>query len=77
MANPAHFRHSAKQGNLSLEDMLLTFNNGLGMVLAVAPDAVNAMMQQFNTHDEPAYIIGNYNHARLQTLNGRGKHHGQ
>ena len=62
-----------KQGNLSLEDMLLTFNNGLGMVLAVAPDAVNAMMQQFNTHDEPAYIIGKLQPCTTSDIEWKGQ----
>ena len=46
------------RGNLSLDDMLLTFNNGLGMILVVAADQVEVAMAQLTQHDQEAYVIG-------------------
>ncbi|MBM7617493.1 phosphoribosylformylglycinamidine cyclo-ligase [Weissella uvarum] len=45
-------------GNLSLEDMLLTFNNGLGMILIVTPEAVTPLLQTLAASQQVAYKIG-------------------
>lgn len=45
-------------GNLSLADMLRTFNNGLGMVLIVRADKVETVMTDLQARDEPAFVIG-------------------
>lgn len=45
-------------GQLSLEDMLLTFNNGLGMVLIVKPAHRDAVLAALAAQDQAAYVIG-------------------
>ncbi|CAK1252356.1 Phosphoribosylaminoimidazole (AIR) synthetase (PurM) [Fructobacillus tropaeoli] len=52
------FKKLQEAGNLSLNDMLLTFNNGLGMVLMVPADKADAILDQLAERDEPAYRIG-------------------
>ena len=38
--------------------MLLTFNNGLGMVLIVKSEASTQVMSQLSQANKPAYLIG-------------------
>ena len=45
-------------GNLSVDDMLLTFNNGLGMVLVVKPEDSKQVIAQLSEVSQPAYLIG-------------------
>jgi len=42
-------------GDLTLHDMLLTFNNGVGMVLIVRPEVVDDVLAKL---DNDAYVIG-------------------
>jgi len=39
-------------------DMLLTFNNGLGMVLVVKSENSQQVMSQLSQANQPAYLIG-------------------
>ena len=52
------FNTLQKAGSLSVEDMLLTFNNGLGMVLIVKSEASKQVMSQLSQANQPAYLIG-------------------
>ena len=45
-------------GQLTLDDMLLTFNNGLGMVLIVKPAHRDAVLASLAAQDQAAYVIG-------------------
>lgn len=45
-------------GDLSTEDMLKTFNNGLGMILIVKPDNLKAVMNHFKKINQSVYEIG-------------------
>ena len=45
-------------GQLTLEDMLLTFNNGLGMVLIVKPAHRDGVLASLAAQDQTAYVIG-------------------
>ena len=47
-----------KRGNVSLADMLLTFNNGLGLVLVVKPSQLADAMTMLTENEQPAYLLG-------------------
>ncbi|MCM0583402.1 phosphoribosylformylglycinamidine cyclo-ligase [Weissella diestrammenae] len=49
------FNQIQAAGQLRLSDMLLTFNNGLGMVLIVKPDVVKSVLARLT---DDAYVIG-------------------
>ena len=46
------------QGNIEPEEMARTFNCGIGMVLAVAPDAAEGVLSELEAAGETAYRIG-------------------
>ena len=46
------------QGNIEPEEMARTFNCGVGMVLAVAPDKLDTVMARLADVDETALEIG-------------------
>lgn len=52
------FSFLKEQGKLSEEEMLRTFNNGLGMVLIVRQDQVDDVMIRLSGLKEKAWIIG-------------------
>lgn len=60
------------KANLTLNDMLLTFNNGLGMVLVVSPDAADDVLQHFATQNQPAYLIGNLQSREAESIVWKG-----
>lgn len=45
-------------GNLSQEDLLTTFNLGIGMVLAVQSNKVDKVLEELNQLNTNAYVIG-------------------
>jgi len=47
-----------KAGNLTEEEMIRTFNNGIGLILIVAEKDVQDIMQQIQVIGEKAYQIG-------------------
>lgn len=52
------FKYLAKLGKLTDQDCLETFNMGIGMVLAVAPDKAAAVRAAFEQSNEKFYEIG-------------------
>ena len=46
------------RGSLTQADMLETFNLGLGMILIVKANQVDATMTMFQDAEQPAFIIG-------------------
>lgn len=55
---PAIFRMMQRIGNLEEKMMYNTYNMGLGMVLAVAPEEADRMVKAINDAGETAYIVG-------------------
>lgn len=55
---PAIFDYLKRQGELSEQDMLETFNLGIGLVLAVAPENIEQVKALLNDFEEPFYEIG-------------------
>jgi len=52
------FHFIKKAGNLTEEEMIRTFNNGIGLILIVAEKDVQDIMQQIQVIGEKAYQIG-------------------
>ncbi len=57
---PVHpiFKVLQDAGNVAEEEMLRTFNNGVGMILAVPPNAVKGVIARLRRWREKAYPIG-------------------
>ncbi|MCF2683231.1 phosphoribosylformylglycinamidine cyclo-ligase [Faecalicatena contorta] len=55
---PAIFRLMAKKGDIAEEMMYNTFNMGLGMVLAIAPEDVDKTMEAIKAAGEEPYVVG-------------------
>lgn len=55
---PAIFKLMQKKGNLEEKMMYNTYNMGLGMVLALAPEDVDAAMAALEGAGEKAYVVG-------------------
>ncbi len=65
---PAIFQWLQQNGNVSLDDMLITFNCGVGMILCVAPEDETATLNYLKSLDETAFTIG-------EIVEGQGKPH--
>lgn len=57
-AQPAIFDWLAKNGNIAEEDMLLTFNCGIGMVLIASEGEIAGMQAQLESHQLKSWVIG-------------------
>ncbi len=55
---PPVFGWLAGAGGVAAEEMLRTFNCGIGMIAVVAPDAVEAVLAALARHGEVAALIG-------------------
>lgn len=55
---PAIFKMLAKEGNIEEQMMYNTYNMGLGMVLAVAPQDVDKAMEAIKAAGETPYVVG-------------------
>lgn len=55
---PAIFKLMQEKGNLEEKMMYNTYNMGLGMVLALAPEDVDAAMAALEGAGEKAYVVG-------------------
>ncbi|MBL4783647.1 MAG: phosphoribosylformylglycinamidine cyclo-ligase [Porticoccaceae bacterium] len=60
---PALFDWLQEEGNISDEEMLKTFNCGIGMVVCVAKDDTDAVLAQLKESGETAFIIGDISQA--------------
>lgn len=56
--SPPVFKWLAEAGNISEEEMLRTFNCGIGLVLGCAPDEVSKICEIFDTHGDTVQPIG-------------------
>lgn len=55
---PPIFSFLKQKGNISEEEMIRTFNNGIGMILVVKPKEIEDMMGRLAILGEKAFIIG-------------------
>ncbi len=55
---PALFRFLQEAGEVPEDEMLRTFNCGLGMVLVVRPDGVEAVCRTLAAHGEAPLVVG-------------------
>jgi phosphoribosylformylglycinamidine cyclo-ligase len=55
---PPIFDLIQKGGNVTDEEMLKTFNNGIGMIAVVPQDSAQEIMDRLKAMDEKAYFIG-------------------
>lgn len=55
---PPIFKMLSQDGDIAEEMMYNTFNMGIGMVLAIAPEDVNATVKAIEATGETAYVIG-------------------
>ncbi len=63
---PPIFRILREGGNIPEEEMLRTFNNGIGMILAVPPKQAEGIMSRLRILKEKAYRIGEIVKAKAQ-----------
>ena len=55
---PPIFTFLKQAGNISEQEMMRTFNNGIGMVAIVPGDAAAEVLQRLDAMNEKAYLIG-------------------
>jgi phosphoribosylformylglycinamidine cyclo-ligase len=55
---PAIFKLLQKTGNIEEEMMYNTYNMGLGMIVAVAPEDVEKTMEAMKAAGDTPYIVG-------------------
>lgn len=55
---PAVFSWLAETGNIEMREMLRTFNCGIGMIVVVAPDEADAILQTLQAEGENAVRLG-------------------
>ena len=55
---PAIFHSLRRAGDLDDQDMMRTFNMGAGMVLVVAPESANQILDHLANHNAQAYSLG-------------------
>ena len=55
---PSIFRLMAEKGNIEEQMMYNTYNMGIGMIVAVRPEDVDAAMKAIKDAGEPPYVIG-------------------
>lgn len=55
---PEVFKWLQQQGNVSLADMLITFNCGIGMIVCVAAEDEVLTLETLNAHGETAISLG-------------------
>ncbi|OUR83561.1 phosphoribosylformylglycinamidine cyclo-ligase [Cycloclasticus sp. 46_120_T64] len=60
---PALFDWLQEEGNISDEEMLKTFNCGIGMVVCVAKEDTDAVLAQLASSGESAFVIGDISAA--------------
>ena len=68
---PEIFVWLQQHGNVALEDMLVTFNCGVGMIVCVAAEDEAKTLELLNSSGEQAFSIGNIIPATQQRVNYR------
>ena len=63
---PPIFSFLKEKGKISEEEMLRTFNNGIGMILIVRPKEVEDLLARLHSLGEKAFIIGEVGRAERQ-----------
>ncbi|NIQ39171.1 MAG: phosphoribosylformylglycinamidine cyclo-ligase [Proteobacteria bacterium] len=63
---PPVFGFLQKGGKVSEEEMWRTFNNGIGMILIVAPSDVDSLMARVNDLGERSFLIGEIIEGRVR-----------
>jgi phosphoribosylformylglycinamidine cyclo-ligase len=53
------FRYLFDKGNIDVEEMFRVFNMGIGMVVIISPDEVDAVVKRFDAVRQKYYFIGN------------------
>jgi phosphoribosylformylglycinamidine cyclo-ligase len=53
------FRYLFEKGNIDVEEMFRVFNMGVGMVLIISPDDVDAVVKRLDQMRQKYYFIGN------------------
>jgi phosphoribosylformylglycinamidine cyclo-ligase len=67
---PAVFSVIGDLGSISRPDREATFNQGVGMVLVVAPEAAQAVLERMSRRDLPAWVMGEVSAAVRATAAG-------
>ena len=67
---PAVFAWLAEAGGIAEAEMLRTFNCGVGMVLVVAPDAVDGVMVALRAEGEDPVVLGALSEGEGVTFTG-------
>ncbi|KAN0019304.1 hypothetical protein ACTFIU_002510 [Dictyostelium citrinum] len=52
------FKYLVELGNMETEELLRTFNSGIGMILIVSPDKVDSITKSLESNNEKVYKIG-------------------
>ena len=55
---PPIFSFLQQAGNIKEQEMMRTFNNGIGLVAVIPEDAAQEILERLNAMDEKAFIIG-------------------
>ena len=55
---PAVFQWLQEQGQVEETELLRTFNCGVGMMVIVPPDSVDAALESLRANGEDAFIVG-------------------
>jgi phosphoribosylformylglycinamidine cyclo-ligase len=55
---PAIFSFLREKGKIAEDEMLRTFNNGIGMILAVRPKELEDVLGRLHSLGEKAFVIG-------------------
>ena len=63
---PPIFSFLKEKGEISEEEMLRTFNNGIGIILIVRPKEVEDLLARLHSLGEKAFIIGEVGRAERQ-----------
>ena len=57
-----------QSNGVTQEDMLHTFNCGVGMIVSVRPDEVNIALEMLNNNDQSAKVIGSVQRKKEEEL---------
>lgn len=60
---PPIFPFLKERGNIAEDEMLKTFNNGIGMILIVKPEETEDVLQRLRSLGEKAFLIGEIGRA--------------